>query len=207
MHHVIEFHSHHATTLCFGKRQRQPQGQLLRIAAGMALLRLGEQELLLTEGDGCWLPADCLAAFTPLRDCHWQQVLISRRLMQPAVSGWLESTPLLDALLEQLASWQEEKSWQGPYGDRLRVLADELMRQPLQMQGRPHPLQQEWQQLLRGEAPLEASEQLAQLALQWRLLRADRLLKGGQKMDGVLRQLGYRDELQWQQDLQWWQRE
>ncbi|HCT2508899.1 TPA: hypothetical protein OTR37_004273, partial [Aeromonas dhakensis] len=71
MHHAIE-HQHFFTPhLQVGVRKRVPAGQLLRIARGAALLRLGAHELLLTAGSHFWLCADALAAFSPLAGCRY----------------------------------------------------------------------------------------------------------------------------------------
>lgn len=204
MHYAIEFHAHHAAALRFGKRQRLPQGHLLQITHGMALLRLGSHEQLLSPGALFWLPADCLATFIPLRDCRWQELLLSLRHPQPSQSGWLHATPLLKALLDALTDWTREPEWQGAYGDRLRVLADELQQHELSTQPPYSALQQEWQALRQGVAPQEVSEELAALAAQWRLIRADRLLKGGNPLTQVVAQLGYGDESAWQDELNFW---
>ncbi|MEW7867387.1 hypothetical protein [Aeromonas diversa] len=207
MHHAIEFLTGHAAILSFGKRLRLPQGRLLQVRHGMGLLRLGNQEHLLCDGELFWLPADCLAAFTPLRGCHWREVRLSIRQAQPERSGWLRPSPLIGALLDDLALWQEEREWQGPYGDRLRVLADLLRRAPLHPEPVSTVLQQEWQGLCQGIIPTEVSEALAALVAQYRLIRADRQLKGGQAIAPVLTALGYPDELSWQQELAFWLQE
>ncbi|MBZ6067333.1 hypothetical protein [Aeromonas schubertii] len=207
MHHAIEFLTGHAAALSFGKRLRLPQGRLLQVRHGMGLLRLGNREQLLCDGECFWLPADCLAAFTPLRGCQWREARFSVRQPQPSLSGWLHPSPLLEALLDDLTQWQEEREWQGPYGDRLRVLSDLLLRHPLHPEPTPTTLQQEWQGLNQGLIPAEVSEDLAALVAQYRLIRADRQLKGGQAIAPVLAALGYPDELSWQQELACWLQE
>jgi hypothetical protein len=48
------------------------------------------------------------------------------RVPQPAQAGWLQASPLMDALLDSLAAWSRPRDWQGPYGQRLQVVGDEL---------------------------------------------------------------------------------
>lgn len=203
MHNAIEFHVSPPTPLTFGKRQRLPQGRLIQIEAGMALLRLGSDELLLAGGEIFWLPADCLASFTPLHGCAWRDVRLSVRLPQRDLSGWIAPTPLLTALLSSLADWTDDRQWQGPFGDRLRVLADELARQPLCQAPHPTPLQQAWAQIKEGVLA-DTDANLQPLIAQWQLVRADRLLKGGQPMSQVLARVGYPDEASWQAALAFW---
>ncbi|HIC8841330.1 hypothetical protein [Aeromonas veronii] len=211
MHHAIEYHHFSCEGLHAGNRKRTPVGQLLRITRGAALLRLGQHELLLPAGSSFWLCADALAAFSPLSGCEYDQLSVSLRVAQPQQAGWLQATPLLDALLDSLARWQRPKEWQGAYGQRLQVILDELQQCAISQQDN-EALQQCWQALARGEAqalvqwqqlddvPL-AGEELQQ---QWQLLQALRLLKGGSKPAQVASKLGYADEAALQATCQLW---
>ncbi|MFM5500856.1 hypothetical protein ACET7P_07950 [Aeromonas veronii] len=211
MHHAIEYHHFSCEGLHAGNRKRTPVGQLLRITRGAALLRLGQHELLLPAGSSFWLCADALAAFSPLSGCEYDQLSVSLRVAQPQQAGWLQATPLLDALLDSLARWQRPKEWQGAYGQRLQVILDELQQCAISQQDN-EALQQCWQALARGEAqalvqwqqlddvPL-AGEELQQ---QWQLLQALRLLKGGSKPAQVASKLGYADEATLQATCQLW---
>ncbi|ATY80071.1 hypothetical protein CVS42_03985 [Aeromonas veronii] len=211
MHHAIEYHHFSCQGLHAGNRKRTPVGQLLRITRGAALLRLGQHELLLPAGSSFWLCADALAAFNPLSGCEYDQLNVSLRVAQPQQAGWLQTTPLLDALLDSLARWQRPKEWQGAYGQRLQVILDELQQCAISQQDN-EALQQCWQALARGEAqalvqwqqlddvPL-AGEELQQ---QWQLLQALRLLKGGSKPAQVASKLGYADEAALQATCQLW---
>ncbi|MFQ2013733.1 hypothetical protein ACK336_10890 [Aeromonas veronii] len=211
MHHAIEYHHFSCEGLHAGNRKRTPVGQLLRITRGAALLRLGQHELLLPAGSSFWLCADALAAFSPLSGCEYDQLSVSLRVAQPQQAGWLQATPLLDALLDSLARWQRPKEWQGAYGQRLQVILDELQQCAISQQDN-EALQQCWQALARGEAqalvqwqqlddvPL-AGEELQQ---QWQLLQALRLLKGGSKPAQVASKLGYADEAAFQATCQLW---
>ncbi|MBQ4673689.1 hypothetical protein [Aeromonas dhakensis] len=207
MHHAIE-HQHFFTPhLQVGVRKRVPAGQLLRIARGAALLRLGAHELLLTAGSHFWLCADALAAFSPLAGCRYDLLTCSVRVDQPALAGWLQPGPLLDPLFDSLADWQRPRDWHGAYGHRLQVLLDELQGCPIQPQA-DVALQTAWQGLAAGQAGgNEAWQQaLAQRGLsepalaadalraQWQLLQAVRLLKSGSKAPQVASKLGYEDE-------------
>lgn len=211
MHHAIEYHHFSCHGLQAGNRKRTPVGQLLRITRGAALLRLGQHELLLPAGRCFWLCADALAAFSPLSGCHYDQLSVSLRVEQPQQAGWLQTTPLLDALLDSLAQWQRPQEWQGIYGQRLQVILDELQQCTISQQGEPS-LQASWQALANGRP--ESLQQWAQqvelpvegLALQqqWQLLQALRLLKGGSKPTVVASKLGYADEGALQAACQQW---
>ncbi|MGL6005666.1 hypothetical protein [Aeromonas sobria] len=211
MHHAIEYHHFSCHGLQAGNRKRTPVGQLLRITRGAALLRLGQHELLLPAGRCFWLCADALAAFSPLSGCHYDQLSVSLRVEQPQQAGWLQTTPLLDALLDSLAQWQRPQEWQGIYGQRLQVILDELQQCAISQQGEPS-LQASWQALA-NDRP-ESLQQWAQqaeppvegLALQqqWQLLQALRLLKGGSKPAVVASKLGYADEGALQAACQQW---
>lgn len=211
MHHAIEYHHFSCHGLQAGNRKRTPVGQLLRITRGAALLRLGQHELLLPAGRCFWLCADALAAFSPLSGCHYDQLSVSLRVEQPQQAGWLQTTPLLDALLDSLAQWQRPQEWQGIYGQRLQVILDELQQCTISQQGEPS-LQACWQALANGRP--ESLQQWAQqvelpvegLALQqqWQLLQALRLLKGGSKPAVVASKLGYADEGALQVACQQW---
>jgi len=182
-----------------------------RITRGAALLRLGQHELLLPAGSSFWLCADALAAFSPLSGCEYDQLNVSLRVAQPQQAGWLQTTPLLDALLDSLARWQRPKEWQGAYGQRLQVILDELQQCAISQQGHGE-LQACWQALANGQpeslqlwaqqadAPVEGSE----LQQQWQLLQALRLLKGGSKPAQVASKLGYADETALQAACQQW---
>jgi len=135
MQHAIEYHHFSCEGLQAGHRKRTPVGQLLRITRGAALLRLGQHELLLPAGSSFWLCADALAAFSPLSGCHYDRLGISLRLDQPQQAGWLQATPLLNALLDSLAQWQRPQTWQGAYGQRLQVILDELQQCAISPQG------------------------------------------------------------------------
>lgn len=198
MHHAIEYQHFSTPHLQIGARKRSPMGQLLRITRGAALLRLGAHELLLTAGNAFWLCADALAAFTPLAGCHVDRLSCSVRVAQPTQAGWLHATPLLDALLDNLAGWERDRDWQGAYGHRLRVVQDELMASTLISQS-PTPLQSAWQALQVGgdvdESALVAANLDPQsLRAQWQLLQAARLLRSGSKQAQVMIKLGYQDE-------------
>ncbi|MCQ4055929.1 MULTISPECIES: hypothetical protein [Aeromonas] len=211
MHHAIEYHHFSCHGLQAGNRKRTPVGQLLRITRGAALLRLGQHELLLPAGSCFWLCADALAAFSPLSGCDYDQLNVSLRVTQPQQAGWLQATPLLNALLDSLALWQRPQEWQGAYGQRLQVILDELQQCTIQPQDN-EALQQCWQALARGDAQAlaewqqrgdapQAGEELQQ---QWQLLQALRLLKGGSKAAQVANKLGYGDEATLQAACQRW---
>ena len=211
MHHAIEYHHFSCQGLHAGNRKRTPVGQLLRITKGAALLRLGQHELLLPAGSSFWLCADALAAFSPLSGCHYDMLSVSLRVAQPQQAGWLQATPLLDALLDSLARWQRPQEWQGAYGQRLRVILDELQQCTISQQGHSD-LQTRWQAVAtaqpeglqqwaeQAEAPVDA---LA-LQQQWQLLQALRQLKGGSKPHQVASKLGYADEAALQTACQQW---
>ena len=211
MHHAIEYHHFSCQGLHAGNRKRTPVGQLLRITRGAALLRLGQHELLLPAGSSFWLCADALAAFSPLSGCDYDQLNVSLRLDQPQQAGWLEATPLLNALLDSQAQWQQPREWQGAYGQRLQVILDELQQCAISQQGY-RDLQTRWQALASGQP--ESLQQWAQqaeppvegLALQqqWQLLQALRLLKGGSKPAQVASKLGYANEAALQAACQQW---
>ena len=126
---------------------------------------------------------------------------------QPAQAGWLQPTPLMDALLDSQANWSRPRDWQEAYGHRLRVIGDELQAcailaqadQPLQGAWRALAGQSEgsaaaWQACLtqRGiEDPALAADALG---AQWQLLQGVRLLRSGSKPVQVVAKLGYRDE-------------
>lgn len=198
MYHAIEYQHFSTPHLQVGARKRSPMGQLLRITQGAALLRLGAHELLLTAGSRFWLCADALAAFSPLAGCHHDQLICSLRVAQPAQAGWLQATPLLDSLLDSLATWSRPRDWQGAYGHRLRVVQDELQGCVIQPQA-DMPLQAAWRALQAGKSidsqPLEAAGLDPQsLRAQWQLLQAVRLLRSGSKPVQVIGKLDYRDE-------------
>ena len=207
MHHAIEYQHFSTPHLQVGARKRSPLGQLLRVTRGAALLRLGSHELLLTAGKQFWLCADALAAFTPLAGCRYDRLTCSLRVAQPAQAGWLQPTPLMDALLDSLASWSRPVDWQGAHGHRLQVILDELQYCPIQSQA-DQPLQAAWRALASGQPDGDAAWQacLAQRGIedpalaadalrpQWQLLQAVRLLRSGSKPAQVLAKLGYEDE-------------
>ncbi|MGY3911335.1 hypothetical protein ACW5XW_12470 [Aeromonas piscicola] len=217
MHHAIECQHFSSPYLQVGGRKRTPVGQLLRITRGAALLRLGQHELLLTAGNSFWLCADALAAFSPLAGCHHDLLTCSLRVAQPAQAGWLQPTPLLDALFDSLAQWQRPRDWQGAYGHRLQVMLDELQACPLS-QHADQLLQGAWRALIGQQAGSDAAWQacLSQrgitdpglatdaLSAQWQLLQAVRLLKSGSKRAQVVSKLGYRDEEALAQACQRW---
>ncbi|MCX7127885.1 hypothetical protein [Aeromonas sp.] len=211
MHHAIEYHHFSCHGLQAGNRKRTPVGQLLRITRGAALLRLGQHELLLPAGRCFWLCADALAAFSPLSGCYYDQLSVSLRVEQPQQAGWLQATPLLDALLDSLAQWQRPQEWQGIYGQRLQVILDELQQCTISQQGEPS-LQACWQALANGRPESlqlwaqQAEPPVEGLALQqqWQLLQALRLLKGGSKPAVVASKLGYADEGALQAACQQW---
>ena len=205
MHHAIEYQHFSTPTLQVGPRKRSPMGQLLRVTRGAALLRLGAHELLLTEGNYFWLCADALAAFTPLAGCQYDLLACSVRVPQPAQAGWLQASPLMDALLENLAHWSRPREWQGPYGQRLQILGDELQGCTITPQG-DQLLQDAWQALAtRQPGSLAAWQALLaerqpdnldaeSLLAQWQLLQGVRLLRSGSTPALVVARLGYRDE-------------
>jgi AraC-like DNA-binding protein len=166
---------------------------------------------LLPAGSCFWLCADALAAFSPLSGCEYDQLNVSLRVTQPQQAGWLQTTPLLDALLDSLARWQRPKEWQGAYGQRLQVILDELQQCAISQQGHDE-LQACWQALANGQP--ESQQQWAQqpdapvegtaLQQQWQLLQALRLLKGGSKPAQVASKLGYADETALQAACQQW---
>ncbi|MGL4932920.1 MAG: hypothetical protein ACRC4P_06295 [Aeromonas sp.] len=211
MHNAIEYHHFSCHGLQAGNRKRTPVGQLLRITQGAALLRLGQHELILPAGSGFWLCADALAAFSPLKGCHYDQLSVSLRVDQPQQAGWLHITPLLSALLDSLAQWQRPQEWQGAYGQRLQVVLDELRHCTISQQG-DHDLQARWQALANGQP--DSLSQWAQQATppiagndlqqQWQLLQALRLLKGGSKEHQVINKLGYADGMALQAACQLW---
>ena len=217
MHHAIEYQHFSTPCLQVGPRKRSPLGQLLRVTRGAALLRLGSHELLLTAGSHFWLCADALAAFTPLAGCQHDRLTCSVRVAQPAQAGWLQPTPLMDALLDSLAAWSRPRDWQEAYGHRLRVIGDELQAcailaqadQPLQGAWRALAGQSEgsaaaWQACLaeRGiEDPALAADALG---AQWQLLQGVRLLRSGSKPAQVVAKFGYRDEQDLAQACQRW---
>jgi AraC-like DNA-binding protein len=204
MHHAIEYQHFSTPHLQVGARKRSPMGQLLRVTQGAALLRLGAHELLLTAGSHFWLCADALAAFTPLAGCHYDRLICSLRVAQPAQAGWLQPTPLLDALLGSLASWNRKPDWQGAYGNRLRVIQDELQHCVIQQQA-DQPLQSAWLALASQQEGSDATWQFCldqrhlagpgaqPLRAQWQLLQAVRLLRSGSKPAQVMSKLGYSD--------------
>ncbi|WP_421194092.1 hypothetical protein [Aeromonas enteropelogenes] len=211
MHHAIEYHHFSSQGLQAGHRKRTPVGQLLRVTRGAALLRLGQHELLLPAGRCFWLCADALAAFSPLADCDYDLLSVSLRAPQPGQAGWLQASPLLDALLDSLAQWQRPQDWQGAYGHRLQVILDEVQQCPIGQQG-DETLQADWQAIASGhpdalqtwaeraDAPVSGDT----LQQQWQLLQALRLLKGGSKAAQVAGKLGYPDEAALQQACQRW---
>ena len=197
MHHAIECQHFSPRYLHAGARKRAPMGQLLHLVQGAALLRLGQHELLLPADSAFWLPAEALAAFTPLAGCHYVRVRCSLRLPQPSQAGWLTPGPLLSSLLASLADWQRPREWQGPYGQRLQVIHDELLHHALQPQAHEE-LQLAWQALARGEEEAKAAwnrlggalVDADALASQWQLVQALRLLKGGNKAATLAGKLG-----------------
>ncbi|MEG0008789.1 MAG: hypothetical protein RR721_19460 [Aeromonas sp.] len=208
MHHAIEYQHFSTPHLQVGARKRSPTGQLLRVTQGAALLRLGAHELLLTAGSHFWLCADALAAFTPLAGSRVDQLTCSLRVAQPAQAGWVQATPLLDALLGSLAGWNRDPDWQGAYGDRLRVIVDELLTCPITPQAN-QSLQAAWQALQAGKSgdwqPLAAAGLDPQsLQAQWQLLQAARLLRSGSKLAQVIGKLGYQDEAALAEACQQW---
>lgn len=208
MHHAIEYQHFSTPHLQVGARKRVPMGQLLRVTQGAALLRLGAHELLLTAGSHFWLCADALAAFTPLAGSHIDRLICSVRVAQPAQAGWLQPTPLLDALLDSLASWDQERDWQGAYGHRLRVIQDELQGCTLRSQG-DQSLQSAWRALQGGDLAAGQSLRAAgldpeALGAQWQLLQAARLLRSGSKPAQVMAKLGFRDETALAEACQRW---
>lgn len=205
MHHAIEYQHFSTSTLQVGPRKRSPMGQLLRVTQGAALLKLGAYELLLTPGSHFWLCADALAAFTPLAGCQHDLLACSVRVPQPAQAGWLQANPLMDALLDSLAAWSRPRDWQGPYGQRLQVVGDELHGCTISSLG-DQALQDAWQALARaqpdsvaawqtllGTRGLEGPDAQA-LQDQWQLLQGIRLLRSGSTPSQVVSRLGYRDE-------------
>lgn len=206
MHHAIEYQHFSTPHLQVGARKRVPQGQLLRIRRGAALLRLGAHELLMPAGSHFWLCADALAAFSPLAGCQHDRLSCSLRVAQPPLAGWLQATPLLDALLDGLASWERPRDWQGPYGHRLRVLQDELLTCAIGSQ--VSPLQADWQALQAGaadgQALLAAGLDPETLGAQWQLLQAARLLRSGGKPAQVIDRLGYGTEAALAEACQRW---
>lgn len=200
MHHAIECQHFSPRYLQVGARKRAPMGQLLHLIKGVALLRLGQHELLIPAGSSFWLPAEALAAFTPLAGCEYALLSCSMRLSQSGQSGWLTPSPLLDALLASLHHWDRPRDWQGSYGERLRVIHDELQHSPLIPQAHG-ALQQAWQDLASGKEEAQASWNSiggqwldgAALASQWRLVQALRLLKGGSKQTALEAKLHYKE--------------
>ena len=118
MHHAIEYQHFSTSTLQVGPASA-PHGPIAARHPGVALLKLGAHELLLTPGSHFWLCADALAAFTPLAGCQHDLLACSVQVPQPAQAGWLQASPLMDALLDSLAAWSRPRDWQGPYGQRL----------------------------------------------------------------------------------------
>lgn len=200
MHHAIKYQHHWAQGLQVGARKRAPQGLLFRITQGAALLKLGQQELLLTSSQCFWLPADLLAAFSPLANCRYDQLSCSIRMPQPSQAGWLMASPLLHALLDNLANWTRDTQWHGPYGQRLQLILDELCQCTINPKLET-PLQQAWQALIQGhheglaqwQSTAPAELDAAQISAQWQLLQALRLCKGGQSASLAASKMGYPD--------------
>ncbi|PJG60562.1 hypothetical protein [Aeromonas cavernicola] len=192
MHYAIEYHHDSSPYMAVGSRKRTSAGQLLRIIEGMALLRVGQHEWLLPAGSYFWLGAHTLAAFTPLANCRYDGVRCSLRMDQPAHVGWVRPSALLTALLNSLQQWQRPQTWQGAYGQRLHLIADELMQCAIAPQG-DEALQTHWQAFVSGHTTAPPLGQPT-LGPQWQLLQAVRQLKGGRKASLVANESGYGDE-------------
>lgn len=134
----------------FGRR-RMATDQLLWLAAGSALLRLGRAEFVLRRGDCFWLPADCLHGLTLLQGCQLGRLRFSVRVAgtRPRAAGFIAPSPLLQALLDRLISTPQPVEPESPAGRWLACVADLLPEWQL-AEPRPLPLAEGVTTLLEG---------------------------------------------------------
>ena len=127
----VDFISQQASHLSLLGRARHSADQLLYLASGSLLLRLGREEMVLRQGESFWLPAECLHGMTLLKGCHLLRVAFSIRVTQarPQSAGFLQPVDLLPPLLQRLEKLRQRTDgivWQAEGGRLLRVLADLL---------------------------------------------------------------------------------
>jgi hypothetical protein len=126
---AIEFTKNEQTFLHVGPRRKSHTSYFIVITKGSALIRLGKQECLVTQGTGFWVPFDCLHALTVLPGSQYFKVEFSVRLTTPLCrdAGFFKVTELISALLVELSSLSEKsQDWDGASGRLLRVIADQV---------------------------------------------------------------------------------
>ncbi|PSW05361.1 response regulator transcription factor [Photobacterium lipolyticum] len=136
---AIEFTKNDQTYLYVGPRRKSNTSYMIVVTKGSALIRLGKQEFLITQGTGFWIPFDCLHALTILPGSQFYKVEISTRVTASEKNedkfsslckeaGFFKVTPLLSSVLVELANSPESKqNWKDPYGRLLRVIGDQAM--------------------------------------------------------------------------------
>lgn len=132
-------------------RRRMATDQLLWLAAGSALLRLGRAEFVLRSGDCFWLPADCLHGLTLLQGCQLGRLRFSIRIdaPRPKAAGFIAPSPLLQALLDRLIAAPQPVAPDSQAGRWLDCIADLLPEWQL-ADPRPQPLPEGVSTLLEG---------------------------------------------------------
>ncbi|MGL5948039.1 MAG: hypothetical protein ACRCYV_03135 [Aeromonas sp.] len=210
MGYAIEFEQQQATYLQLGPRKRSACGQLLRVTHGVLLVKLGQHTWLLPAGRVLWLAPELLVCVTALAGARFERVTLAPRwpVAMPTGVVWLTPTPLADALCANLAQWARARDWTGIYGDRLRVLADELAHcatAPLQEDS----VQRAWLALQAGDlapwhADFAALISADRLLAQWQVLTAAAQLRAGQNPETVARAQGFADAATLQSALVQW---
>lgn len=128
---AIEFSHNIQNFLHVGSRRKSHTSYMIVVQEGSALVRLGKQEFLITKGAGFWIPFDCLHALTILPGTQYDKVEFSARLKTPVCreAGFFSVSKLLTALLVELRQefkTQSTDSLDGPAGNLLRVIADQV---------------------------------------------------------------------------------
>ncbi|MGF1889147.1 AraC family ligand binding domain-containing protein [Photobacterium profundum] len=126
---AIEFTKNEQTYLHVGPRRKSHSSYFIVITKGSALIRLGKQECLVTQGTGFWVPFDCLHALTVLPGSHYFKVEFSVRLTTQLCreAGFFKVTELMSALLVELTKLSEKtQDWDSAFGRLLRVIADQV---------------------------------------------------------------------------------
>jgi len=128
MNQAIEYTKVEQSLLAVGSRRKNVTAYLITVNTGVALLRLGKHEFVLTTGHGFWVPFECLHALTVLPGCHYHMIHFSARLQQPLCqqAGFVTLTPLLNALLHELSQTKEQSQTNhSPTGRILAVIVDQ----------------------------------------------------------------------------------
>lgn len=108
MNYAIQFESVFTAYLSVSPRRKSLKHSFLRVTEGIILVKLGKKEYAIQEGEGFWIPADCLVSYTMLPSTRYQKVDFSLRLNDAfkQKAGYVLCSELITQSLNKLSEAQ-----------------------------------------------------------------------------------------------------